>query len=227
VFDLVYDPTILAPSVIKTSNDCVQSQNELDSLVKSSPLDLAKLSVSLKLLNSPESLTQTDKKFLKAWKYNLDNKQSFKISDTASNIKFKDLSSRDCKVLEENFGFRLDGSFSQYSTVDLSFELTRILNRDILKLVENLLRFGGEQGLSDQGRQTNNYKKYLMDKVEANAWQIGNKWTDLEIEDLVNLVCVGRVDDTDNEYGTGLQNGKYRQSLKEFIREINSLENRN
>lgn len=195
----------------------VNSEEQLRNRVSNSGLDLVKISLSLKLLNSPESLTALDKKFLSAWRESLISGKALAVSDDVKAFTLKHLSKRDLKSLSELFKFTWDESFSNFALSDFTFELCQILNDGYVKHVEELLISNGSQPLEDKSFSTNNHKKYLLDMIEISGWQIGNKWSPSEIENIVNLVCVGRIDDADKEYGQGLKNGKYRQSLKEFI----------
>ena len=227
MFDLTFAEDLLDTDSYPESINALSNPTELTNLVQSAPLNFIKLSVSLKLLNTPESLTALDKKFLQAWKTSLEGGEQLQAPVEARKLKFKQLSARDKQILEEGFGFVQNQTFANFGVADLSFELLNVLNNSIVQPMESLLHNSGEANLSDTGMDTNNYKKFLLDRMETCGWQIGNKWSESEIEDVINLACVSRVDDSDEEYGTGIQNGKYRQSLREFIDQINGLENRN
>jgi hypothetical protein len=108
-----------------------------------------KISLSLKVLNNPLSLTELDKKFLSLWKDSIISGKELKLPESIKTLTFKSLSKMDLKNLSENFKFSYERSFSNFALSEFSFELCQILNDGFVNHTEQLLISGGLQPLRD------------------------------------------------------------------------------
>ena len=161
---------MLEPIAHTKTTRSVESEEELMNRVSNSGLDLVKISVSLKLLNSPESLTSLDKEFLLAWRNSLQTGTELAVPEDIKNITMKKLSKRDLEILNERFKFSWDESFGSFALSEFTFELCEILNSSFVKHTQDLLLSNGKAALEDTSFATNNHKKYLLDIVEISGW---------------------------------------------------------
>ena len=144
-------------------------------------------------------------------------------------IKFKELSGEDISKLRE-IGFEYSPEYADYSVNELLFEVSQLLNEDILLQFRRTVGWVSAQkdwaidlpeSLSSS-KYFNNKKKLLLDRLEDLEWQRACMFSEEDIKDISNLLGLNR----------GLSENDWRklavdrQSLLDAIAEINEYDER-
>lgn len=192
--------------------------------------NLIKFSILYKILKG-EELTQNQAKYLEFWEQSVINETpGTLLPKLHSKLKFSDIESEDHQTLSESFKFTYSPDFNEFYLNELIFEISSILNEQLIQNFEQVLKFrnlSSNWSIENQNSNfifsnLNNMKKFLLDRVEKTQWKNKIKYNEEEIQIIKDIFALGR---GSTEYEK-LMLKKDLESLDKFIREINNNDDR-
>lgn len=177
-------------------------------------------------LQAGKRLTDNQQKYLKKLATAPDAPSTVKA---AQFTRFKDLAVEDISKLRE-IGFEYSPEFGEYTFNELLFELSQLLNEDILVQFRRTVGWVSAQkdwaidlpeSLSTL-KYFNNKKKLLLDRLEDLEWQRACMFSEEDIKDISNLIGLNRGLSKSDKLKLAVD----RQSLLDAIAEINEYDDR-
>lgn len=193
------------------------------------PINLAK-SLIVAQVGRKKDLTATELKFLEKWRRSIINEDSTAFNTLQRfDLKLNELSEKD-KAILESLGFRVDATFEEMSVQDLVFELSEVLNQNLVpeferqfttEAMENTWLIKPEYSQRSK-LYVNNQRKLLLDRIEDYEWSNSERFTEDDIKNFVQLLSINRgITERDT-----LKWEKDRQSFLDFVTSINDYDNR-
>lgn len=187
-------------------------------------------SVLLSQVGRKKSLTATQHKFFLKWRRSVINEKpaSFECLSRFE-VKLRDLSNKDKETLED-LGFKIDSTFEDMNVQDLVFELSEVLNQNLIPEFERQFTTEAMEKtwqispdyIQKSGLYINNQRKLLVDQIEDYEWYNAERFSEDDIKNMTQLMSLNRFN-TDRDK---LKWEKDRQSFIDFVNSINDYDNR-
>ena len=237
LIELKYNPEMLKEKKyykVENDPDYINSNGDrLQFMIKKriqAETNIIKFIIMTKVLNG-DTLTRYETKYLNLWTQNISgNSTSSILPGSYSKQKMGSISSNDLEILENQFEFTYDSSFNNFSLNEIFFEVSEMLNKDLIKQFEASLKakiFEKHWNISPVygslvSSGLNNHKRFLLDKAEAQMWNNNFAYSKEDEEAIIGLFSLGRgLTKADQVF---LE--KDQESLRTYIKSINKNENR-
>lgn len=190
---------------------------------------LIKTSIIFKVTTG-EPLTKLDTKYLELWRNACRTGTTDGLVPTSEfNPAFSELNQETIKQLA-SFGFEFDPKFEDYGVSELVFELSELVNEELIDQFELGLQtkhiqetFAVDPAVIQLSKgYYSNRKKQLVDGVEETEWQKSRMFTQKDIDNILSLMKIG----VGSQPKDTARWEKDKQSLLDFVESINNHEDR-